>query len=122
MTIKTLISILVIVPLGFLSNIYQGPFSDWLNDSFGGLLYEIFWCLIIFLFFPKTKPFKIALIVFISTCCLEFLQLWHPSFLEVIRKDYIGRIILGNSFNITDFPYYLFGSLSGWFWILKLKE
>ncbi|MCK5052148.1 MAG: DUF2809 domain-containing protein, partial [Candidatus Cloacimonetes bacterium] len=91
----TLLSILIITPLGFISKLYTGPGAKWFNDSFGGLLYEVFWCLIISFILIKVKPWKVALSVFIITCALEFLQLWHPMFLEMIRSTFIGRTIIG---------------------------
>lgn len=118
----TLISILIITPVGFYSKYYQGPANTWVNNSLGGLFYEIFWCLVIFLFLSRVPPHKIALSVLVVTCALEFLQLWHPAFLEVIRSNLIGRTIIGTSFILTDFLYYIAGSIMGWWWIKLLKE
>ena len=118
----TLFFLLFIIPLGFYTKFYSGLAHTWVNNSLGGLLYEIFWCLIFFFIFPKANPLLIAIAVFSITCTLEFLQLWHPPFLEFLRGNFIGRTILGNSFNWGDFPYYFVGSLGGYFvlvWILK---
>jgi len=120
--ILTIISIVVILPLGFLTKFYSGPAGEWVNNSLGGVFYEIFWCLVVLLFFPKLKSLKIAISVFIITCCLEILQLWHPCFLEVIRSNFIGVTIFGNSFNWFDFPYYFIGSLLGYLWLYKIKK
>jgi hypothetical protein len=117
-----IISILIIVPLGFYTKFYDGPAREWVNDSLGGLFYEIFWCLIVFLILPKAKAWKIALGVFAATCILEILQLWHPPILEALRSYFIGRTVLGNSFSISDFFYYVAGSLLGWWWILRLQK
>jgi len=114
--------LIVITLLGFFTKFYSGIAEDWVNDSVGGLLYEIFWCLVIYLFFPKAKIFNIALWVFILTCSLEFLQLWHPPFLERLRGHFIGRTILGNSFNWMDFPYYLAGSFLGYIILLGIQK
>lgn len=112
------IIILVLIPLGFYTKYYIGPGHKWVFNSLGGLLYVLFWCLLTGLIFPKTKPFKIVALVFILTSMIEFLQLWHPPFLQEIRKSFIGKTLLGNSFNANDFIYYLLGSLIG-FLILK---
>ncbi len=117
--------LIVIIPIGFLTKFYSGPADDWVNNSLGGLFYEIFWCLVAAFVLTKTKPLIIAFWVLIITCLLEFLQLWHPAFLEFARNNFIGRIILGNSFNWMDFPYYFVGCLIGYFllnWIKKLSE
>ena len=117
-----LISILIIVPLGIYSKFYSGQAARWVNDSLGGVLYVIFWCLLAFLFLSNTKPWKIAATVFIITFFLEFLQLWHPPLLEFLRSDFIGRTILGTTFTWSDFPYYLVGCGIGWLWMKSLQK
>ena len=111
--------IIVVTPIGFYTKFYAGPASSWVSNSFGGLIYEVFWCLVAAFIFPRTRPFKIATVVFTTTAVLEFLQLWHPGFLEFLRSGFIGRTILGTSFNWMDFPYYAAGSLAGWY-LLKI--
>jgi hypothetical protein len=111
----TLLFIILIIPLGFFTKFYSGPAQEWINNSLGGLLYEIFWCLLLYFLFPKSRIALLALIVLFSTCLLELLQLWHPSFLESMRRNFIGRTILGNTFNWMDFPYYFAGSFLGYF-------
>lgn len=118
----TLLSIVIVVPVGFLCKLYSGPASFWVNDSLGGVFYEIFWCLLIFLFFREMKPFNIALIIFVVTCSLEFLQLWHPHLLEFFRSFFIGKTVLGTSFIWTDFPYYFIGCAISYFWMIFLKK
>jgi len=116
------LSLLLVVPLGFSSKFYRGPAAEWVNGSLGGVLYEIFWCLLIFLCFPRTKPLRIAGIVLAVTCLLEFLQLWHPPFLETLRSWFLGRTVLGTSFYWLDFPHYLAGSALGWLWLNYLRR
>lgn len=113
-----LLCLIVLVPIGFFTKFYHGIAQDWISNSVGGLLYEIFWCLVVYFLFPQKNPVILAVSVFIVTCFLEFLQLWHPPFLEVIRSNFIGRTILGNAFTWQDFPYYMLGSVMG-FAILK---
>ncbi len=114
--------LIVIVPVGFLTKFYSGPAQLWVNNSLGGLFYEIFWCLAFAFLLPKSNPLKIALWVFISTCTLEFLQLWHPQFLELFRSNFIGRTVLGNLFRWGDFPYYIIGSSLGYATLIILKS
>lgn len=112
-----LLVLIFVIPIGFSTKFYSGPAEEWINNSVGGLIYEVFWCLVLFFLFPKSKPFRIALWVFIITCCLEFLQLWHPFFLETIRNTFIGKTLLGSSFNWFDFPYYIVGSATGYYFM-----
>lgn len=122
----TILSLIIVTPLGFLSKFYQGPLDWWFNDYGGGVLYEIFWCLFVFLLIPKRQAvIKIPIWVFIVTCILEILQLWHPPFLQQIRATFWGRMFLGTTFVWWDFPHYVIGCLIGWLWlkqIWKLSE
>ncbi len=115
-------SVLLILPIGFYSKFYHGPAHNWVNNSLGGVFYVIFWCLIIYFIRPKWRPISIALGIGAATSLLEVLQLWHPSFLELIRSNFIGRTILGTSFAWHDFPYYFVGSLIGWGWLNLLRK
>ena len=110
---KILILLLLITPVGFYTKYYQGIGAYWVNNSLGGVLYEVFWCLVLFFTQPKVKPFKIAGTVFIITCILETLQLWHPPFLQAIRSTFIGKTLIGTSFVWSDFMYYLIGCSIG---------
>ncbi len=100
--------------VGFASKYYSGPGADWANNSLAGAFYEVFWQLIVLFCLPQARAIKIALGVFIATCGLEFLQLWHPPLLEAARTTFIGRSILGSTFAWTDFPYYVIGTVIGW--------
>ena len=117
----TIVSLILIVPMGFYCKSYNGPWINWVNDSLAGLFYVIFWCLLVFLFLPNFKPLIISLWVLIITCTLEFLQLWHPPLLEYFRGFFLGGVILGTSFAWSDFPYYFLGSIIGWFWLRKIS-
>ena len=120
-----IISLLIVTPLGFATKFYIGPGELWFHNYGGAIFYEIFWCLVIFLFCPAPSPLKIAIVVFIATSVLETLQLWHPFFLEWIRKSFIGRILIGTTFVPCDFFYYVIGCIIGYLWLkttLRLSD
>ncbi|HEY9668263.1 MAG TPA: DUF2809 domain-containing protein [Coleofasciculaceae cyanobacterium] len=119
--IALLISIVLIVPLGYLVRFY-GPAPAWLNDWLGSIAYEIFWILLFALFLPHASPVWIAVGVCLATCALEFLQLWQPPFLQAMRATLPGRLVLGNTFTWSDFPAYFIGSFLGWVWMLVLRQ
>ena len=118
----TLASIAVIVPAGLYSKFYRGPGAHWVNDSLDGVFYEIFWCLFLSLGLARTDPRRLAGGVLAGTCILEFLQLWHPPFLEVVRSTFLGAAVLGTTFDWTDFPYYFAGSGIGWLRLNQLRR
>ncbi len=117
-----LISIAAIVPLGLTVKFYRGPGQEWLNNSFGGVPYEIFWILLVVFIWPQISALWASLGVCIATCLLEFLQLWQPPFLQAIRATLIGRLVLGNTFQWSDFPYYFIGSFLGWAWLRAIQH
>jgi len=117
-----IIILLILVPVGFYTKIYSGPACDWINDKLGGVFYEIFWCLVFYILLPKSKPVKIAIWVFVITCILEFVQLLDNAFLDIIRSNFIGQTIIGNSFTWRDFPYYFIGSVLGYLILKNLEK
>ena len=119
---KILITLLVVIPLGFGSKFYRGPGAWWFNDYAGGILYEVFWCLVVAFMRPEASGLRIALWVLGITSLLECLQLWHPPLLEIIRSTFVGRTLIGTSFTWWDFPYYLIGCGVGWAWIGLLRK
>ena len=94
----------------------------WFNDYAGGILYEVFWCLVLIFVWPSASALGIALWVLGVTCFLEFLQLWHPPFLELVRSTFVGCTLIGTSFTWWDFPYYIIGCGIGWSWIVLLRS
>jgi hypothetical protein len=105
----TLLCTVLLVPLGFYTKAYSGPASVWVHHSLGGVLYVLFFSLFFSILFPAARPWKIALPVFLGTCGLECLQLWHPPILESLRSTFLGAALLGNSFSWPDLGHYLAG-------------
>ena len=118
-----LVSMIIIVPFGYVVRFSQGLNPAWLHDVLGSIAYEIFWILLFAFILPKVSPLRIAIGVCIATCAIEFLQLWKAPFLEAARKTLPGRLVLGNTFVWADFPVYFIGSFFGWLWVrfIRLK-
>jgi hypothetical protein len=120
---RILLALFVVTPAGFLFKFYSGPGAWWFNDYGAGLLYEVFWILVAFYLFPKEELItKIPIGVFVTTCMLEVLQLWHPPFLEAIRFHFFGKALIGTSFSWWDFPHYAAGCLTGWGLIKSISK
>jgi hypothetical protein len=126
-----LIVLLIIIPLGLFSKQYTGIAQTWVRNYSGDILYEIFWCSIIFWFInPKcssdrqkiTQEARIALWVFIFTCAIEISQLWFDLIPLALRSSVIWKLLLGSAFAWWDFPHYALGSFSGWLCMILIKK
>lgn len=115
------LSLVGITLLGLIGKFYSGPGHSWVNNSFGGIPYEIFWMLLIAYLWPHLSALWVAVGVLVATCGLEVLQLWQPLWLQAIRATLPGRLILGNSFSWSDFLYYIIGCGLGWLWLRSLQ-
>ena len=110
-----LILLLVIVPLGLFSKAYLGIGQTWVNNYLGDILYEIFWCLFFFWFFPNRRAIVIIPVtVFIVTSSIEVSQLFFNRVPTELRETIIWKLLLGSVFVWWDFPHYALGSVLGW--------
>jgi hypothetical protein len=101
--IRTVFSLLVVTPLGFAFKFYSGLGNWWFNN-YGAFIF----------FHSKRSANVIPVYVFVITCILEFLQLWHPPFLQEFRSHFLGSALIGTTFVWWDFPHYVLGCLLGW--------
>ncbi len=121
--ILIVLSLLIITPLGLFSKAYTGVAQWWVNDYAGDILYEIFWCLFFFWFFPsKNAVVIIPMWVFTITSAIEICQLWYGLVPPSIRSSLIWKLLLGSSFVWWDFPHYAIGSLLGWLWLRSISK
>ncbi len=121
--INIIMSLLIVIGMGFFFKFYSGFGRQWFNNSGAAVFYEIFWCLFAYLFVKgRNAVNQIPLVVFIITCILEILQLWHPLLLEQMRSTLVGRLVLGTTFSWWDFIYYALGSILGWLWLRQLDK
>ena len=113
-----LLSLIVVTPAGFGLKLYGGPGRHWANNYAAGVMYVVFWCLVALFLWPRPEwTIRLALAVLVITSALEVAQLWHAPVLEQVRETFLGRALLGTSFDWLDFPHYLAGSFIGWMWM-----
>jgi hypothetical protein len=93
---------------------FDAPIPPYLRDASGGISYVFFFILAACAVTRRASSAAIAISVLAVTCCLEFLQLWHPPPLEACRATIPGRLLLGTTFEWTDFPPYFIGAVLGW--------
>jgi Protein of unknown function (DUF2809) len=101
------------VPLGLWLR-FKAPIAEAIRDASGSATYVVFWTLLAAFLWPRAKPFRLTMQVLLATCCIEFLQQWHPAWLERIRATLPGRLVLGTTFDWSDFPPYFCGGMLAW--------
>lgn len=119
--IKTIILIVVIAALGFLAKLIPPGEASWISHQLAGLFYVTELSLILYLFFSEHFIFLLVLAAFLLTSLVEFLQLWHPAFLEPVRSSFLGHTIIGSTFSWLDFPWYIGGAVLGWLLLKWVK-
>ena len=118
--LSLLVCLAIVTPLGFASKFTPGPGAWWFNDYAGGLLYEVFWVLVVMLVRPTLPVVRVAWVVFGVTSALEFLQLWDPPPLAAIRRSFLSRTLIGTTFGWWDFVHYAAGCAVGVFLVRRL--
>jgi hypothetical protein len=82
--------------------------------KFGG---DSLWALVVFLCFgfvsPRTSTVRIGFLAVCFAWSVEFLQLYHAHWIEVIRSTRLGRVVLGATFNSPDLLAYAVGIALG---------
>lgn len=82
--------------------------------KYGG---DALWALLVFLglglLFGRTSTLRIAFIAVCFAWSIEFLQLYHAQWIDLIRSTRIGRLVLGSSFNSPDLLAYAIGITLG---------
>lgn len=101
---------------------FDAPISAGWRDGIGGAAYVIFFVVALAIISQANSATRITLLVLTLTCALEFLQLWHPLWLEQIRRTLLGRALLGTTFEWTDFPPYFAGAVIGWALVRLLQR
>jgi Protein of unknown function (DUF2809) len=117
-----LIGMVLIIPLGYSVRFATGLGSPMFQDIFGSIAYQVLLMFVVAFFFPRMNLVKIAIGVFIVSSAIELLQLWQPPFLQAIRATWVGRVLLGNTFLLEDFPPYAIGCFFGWICLKGLRQ
>ncbi|MCC5899396.1 MAG: DUF2809 domain-containing protein [Phormidium sp. BM_Day4_Bin.17] len=116
------IAMLICIPVGIGTKFYSGILETWVQDSAGGMIYVMFGMFLLGVMFPELAAGAIAIIVFLLTSLIEFSQLSQHPILEAIRTPFIGRLLIGTTFDLWDFLHYSIGCMIGWFLLRQLQR
>ena len=99
-----------VVGLGWASRAYDGLFPNALGKYPGDALWTVAvylgWKLVV----PAMAPWKLGLMALGQSFGVEFLQLYHAPWLDGIRGNYFGHLLLGSTFNSMDLVAYSVGT------------
>ena len=99
-----------VVGLGLASRAYDGLFPNALGKYPGDALWTVAvylgWKLVV----PAMVPWKLGLMALGQSFGVEFLQLYHAPWLDGIRGNYFGHLLLGSTFNSMDLVAYSVGT------------
>lgn len=109
--IKYFILLLVTVCLGLSSRSYPDLFPAFLAKYLGDTLWAsmVYWG--ICLLFPSLKAAKAALSALAFSYCIEISQLYQADWINAIRNNRIGALVLGHGFLWSDIVCYTAGVL-----------
>jgi len=102
---------IVTILLGLFSRFSFIEFPKFVGDILWATLVYWIFCIIL----TDTKKIKIAFYSFIFSISIEVSQLYHAPFIDAIRANILGGIILGFGFSFSDIFYYFLGILLGFF-------
>lgn len=119
---RIIILITLLIPFGIATKFYDGLAKNWVNNSFSDVVYVVFWALVLFTLRPQSSPLKICGVVFLLSAFIEITQLWSFPLLEKLRRGFIGKSLFGNSFVVSDFFYYLIGSVVSFYLIKSFQN
>ena len=92
----------------------RSTLPEWWREHGGGIPYVCFWIAFWFTVFPYRRCIlPISILVTLSTCLLEFMQLWKAPWLLQIRATRFGAALLGSGFTWSDIPPYFVGGVVG---------
>lgn len=106
--------LLITIVLGAVSFFMRDTAFDNFANHAGGFFYVLAWIFFILMLSLRLSSLKVCVLVFLGTCALEVLQLWHPPILEAIRSTLPGQVLIGTTFAWSDFPAYGVGAFIGW--------
>jgi hypothetical protein len=108
-----IILVIITIIVGLAARRFSNYLPDIINLGLGDALWALMIYWIIGLLFPKFDILKAALIS-LSLCFLvEFSQLYQADWINAIRSNTFGRLILGRGFLWSDFIAYSIGIAAG---------
>ena len=108
--LPVMVALGVVIGLGLASRTYDGLFPNALGKYPGDALWTVAVYLGWKLVFPAMAPWKLGLMALGQSFGVECLQLYHAPWLDGIRRNRFGHLLLGSTFNPMDLVAYSVGA------------
>lgn len=109
----TLLIILTVI-LGLASRRFHNLLPHWVQLYLGDTLWALMVFFLIGLIFNKTSTKKIAVMALLFSFGIEISQLYHAEWIDTIRANRIGGLVLGYVFLWSDLVCYTVGIAFGY--------
>ena len=110
--IAVIVSVVFVIGLGLASRrdegVFPRMFGKYPEDALWTVAAYLGWKLLL----PTAVPWRLGLAALGVSFSVEFLQLYHVPWLDEIRGNPIGHLLLGSTFNPMDLVAYLVGAAS----------
>jgi hypothetical protein len=108
---------------GSSSRVFADALPPWVSANAGDALWAAAVYLLAALLLPGSRPFSLAIATLLVSFAVEFSQLIHLPWLEMLRANPVFRLFLGNAFVWADLPRYAIGTFAAFtFDILVLNR
>lgn len=105
--------IVIVMILGLASRSYGELLPAWLAAYSGDVLWGLMVFLIVGFLMPKQEIHFTALTAFAFSALVELSQLYHAPWIDAIRSNRLGGLLLGYGFLWSDIACYAFGITMG---------
>jgi hypothetical protein len=105
--------IVTVMILGLTSRSYGELLPAWLAAYSGDVLWGLMVFLMVGFLMPKQEMHFTALIAFAFSALIELSQLYHAPWIDDIRSNRLGGLLLGYGFLWSDIACYAFGITMG---------
>ena len=103
------------ISAGLASREFNNILPVWVNNYAGDTLWALMVFLLFGFLFSNFSSLKIAVIALIFSYAIEISQLYHAPWIDAIRSNRIGGLVLGFGFLWSDLVCYSVGILVGFF-------
>lgn len=108
---KLAFTLIVVIALGLASRKFPGLFPELLGKYPGDALWAAAVYLAWAMLLPNVHAIRLTGLALTTSFLVELLQLYHAPWIDAIRAEPIGHLVLGSTFNPADLVAYLAGML-----------